>query len=388
MDFKLTPEQERFRQEFREFLQSEAELCAKAIREEEHGSWGPYTKEIQHKIGARGYLAPAWPKKYGGLELSHMEKYLVDEEMCYAIGLGAFGTGASMAGPCMLMFGSDELKEEFLPKIARGEIELALGYTEPEAGSDLANLQMRAVRDGDHYIINGQKVFNTSCHYADYHWVAARTDPSAPKHKGISMFLVDMDAPGITISGMYGMGGVRTNEVFYDDVKVPTSRLVGEENKGWEYLTAALAFERNWQVGYMLYQFERFLEFAKSFKKNGQLLIEDPIIADELAQLAIEVEISRLFGLRVACMQEKGEIPTWEASIGKVFGSELWYKMTDTWMKIINFYGQLEYASESTLMESRVMEWYFLAARSVITRGTNEIMKNMIAMRALGLPRS
>ena len=165
--------------------------------------------------------------------------------MAYYVGrIGAVGAG--MAGPVILRFGTEEQKETFLPPIARGETEFALGYTEPEAGSDLASLQIRAVRDGDCYIINGQKMFNTASHYAQYHWLAARTDPTAKKHHGISIFIMDLDSPGITIHPLIGLGKVRTNEVFYDDVKVPATRLVGEENRGWEYLTAALAHERTW----------------------------------------------------------------------------------------------------------------------------------------------
>jgi len=387
MNFRYSSEQEAFRREIREFLASEKELCEKAMREEEKGSMGKYTEEIRLRAGAKGYLTPSWTKKWGGLEKSHFEKYIVAEEMAYAIGAGAHGTGEGMADPVIMLYGSDEQKEEFLPRIARGEIEFALGYSEPEAGSDLAALQMRAVKNGDHYIINGQKVFNTACHYAQYHWLAVRTNPNVPKHLGISMFIVDMNSPGITIKPMYGMAGVRTNEVFYDDVKVPASRLVGQENKGWEYLTAALAFERNWQVGYVIYQLEKFVEYCKNTRRDGKLLIDDPLVREDLAQIAIDLEVSRLFGLRNACMIEKGNIPMGEAAIAKVFGSDLWHRMFDKWMKILSLYGQLEADSECAIMESRVMQWYFLASRSTITRGTNEIMRNMIAIRGLGMPR-
>jgi len=297
MDFRLTEEQEAFRQEIRAFLESEKVTCEKAMREEERGSIGHHTEEIRRKLGAKGYLTPSWPKEWGGLGSSHTEKYIVAEEMSYFMGIGAHGVGEGMAGPVIMRYGSQEQKEEFLPRIARGEIEFALGYSEPEAGSDLASLRMRAVRNEDHYIINGQKVFNTACHYAQYHWLAARTNSDVPKHKGISMFIVDMNSPGITINPMWGMGGVRTNEVFYDDVKVPASRLVGEENKGWEYLGAALAFERNWQMGYMMHQYEDFLEYCKTTLRDGKPLIEDPLVRENLAQMAIDLEVGRLFGI-------------------------------------------------------------------------------------------
>jgi len=388
MDFRLTEEQEAFRQEIRAFLESEKETCEKAMREEERGSIGHHTEEIRRKLGAKGYLTPSWPKEWGGLGSSHTEKYIVAEEMSYFMGIGAHGVGEGMAGPVIMRYGSQEQKEEFLPRIARGEIEFALGYSEPEAGSDLASLRMRAVRNEDHYIINGQKVFNTACHYAQYHWLAARTNSDVPKHKGISMFIVDMNSPGITINPMWGMGGVRTNEVFYDDVKVPASRLVGEENKGWEYLGAALAFERNWQMGYMMHQYEDFLEYCKTTLRDGKPLIEDPLVRENLAQMAIDLEVGRLFGIKNACMIEKGEIPSWEAGVAKVFGSELWHRMLDEWLKLQTLYGPLQEDSACAKWNSRVMQAYFLSGRSVITRGTNEILKNMIAMRGLGLPRA
>lgn len=388
MDFRLTEEQEEFRQEIRAFLESEKETCEKAMREEERGSIGHHTEEIRRKLGAKGYLTPSWPKEWGGLGSSHTEKYIVAEEMSYFMGIGAHGVGEGMAGPVIMRYGSQEQKEEFLPRIARGEIEFALGYSEPEAGSDLASLRMRAVRNEDHYIINGQKVFNTACHYAQYHWLAARTNSDVPKHKGISMFIVDMNSPGITINPMWGMGGVRTNEVFYDDVKVPASRLVGEENKGWEYLGAALAFERNWQMGYMMHQYEDFLEYCKTTLRDGKPLIEDPLVRENLAQMAIDLEVGRLFGIKNACMIEKGEIPSWEAGVAKVFGSELWHRMLDEWLKLQTLYGPLQEDSACAKWNSRVMQAYFLSGRSVITRGTNEILKNMIAMRGLGLPRA
>ncbi len=388
MDFRLTEEQEAFRQEIRAFLESEKVTCEKAMREEERGSIGHHTEEIRRKLGAKGYLTPSWPKEWGGLGSSHTEKYIVAEEMSYFMGIGAHGVGEGMAGPVIMRYGSQEQKEEFLPRIARGEIDFALGYSEPEAGSDLASLRMRAVRNEDHFIINGQKVFNTACHYAQYHWLAARTNSDVPKHKGISMFIVDMNSPGITINPMWGMGGVRTNEVFYDDVKVPASRLVGEENKGWEYLGAALAFERNWQMGYMMHQYEDFLEYCKTTLRDGKPLIEDPLVRENLAQMAIDLEVGRLFGIKNACMIEKGEIPSWEAGVAKVFGSELWHRMLDEWLKLQTLYGPLQEDSACARWNSRVMQAYFLSGRSVITRGTNEILKNMIAMRGLGLPRA
>jgi len=387
MDFRLTKEEEEFRQEVRQFLQSESELIEKVRWEETLGTgWGESTKELLRKAGARGYLTPAWPKEYGGLDASNVERHIVAEEMAYFVGrMGAVGVG--MAGPVILRFGTEEQKKTFLPRISRGEIEFALGYTEPEAGSDLASLQMRAVRDGDYYIINGQKVFNTACHYADYHWLAARTDPTARKHHGISMFIVDLDSPGITIRPLIGLGKIRTNEVFYDDVKVPVERLVGEENRGWEYLVAALAFERTWYAGENIYELEELVDYIKNTKRNGKPMADDPVVRRDIAQLAIEIEVARLFGFRIACMLDKGNIPTYESSMTKLFGSETAHRLADEWMKILAQYGQLDVGSKHAFENGRMGRvLYNRATRSLITAGTSEVQRNIIALQ-LGLPR-
>ena len=387
MDFRLTEEEEDFRQEVRHFLQGESELIEKVRWEETLGTgWEESTKELLRKTGARGYLTPAWPKEYGGLDASNVERHIVAEEMAYFVGrMGAVGVG--MAGPVVLRFGTEEQKKTFLPRISRGEIEFALGYTEPEAGSDLASLQMRAVRDGDYYIINGQKVFNTACHYADYHWLAARTDTTVKKHRGISMFIVDLDSPGITIRPLIGLGKIRTNEVFYDDVKVPVERLVGEENHGWEYLVAALAFERTWYAGENIYDLEELVDYIKNTKHNGKPMADDPVVRRDVAQLAIEIEVARLFGFRIACMLDKGNIPTYESSMTKLFGSETSYRLADEWMKILAQHGQLDMSSKHAFENGRMGRvFYNRATRSLITAGTSEVQRNIIALQ-LGLPR-
>ena len=388
MEFRYTKEEEEFRQEVRQFLQGEPELIEKVKEEETSGiGWGPHTWELLQKTGAKGFLTPSWPKEYGGLDASNVERHIVAEEMAYFVGRPV-AVGVSMAGPVILRFGSEEQKKEFLPRIARAEIEFALGYTEPEAGSDLASLEIRAVRDGDYYIMNGQKVFNTACHYANYHWLAARTDPNVKSHRGISMFIVDMDAPGITIRPLIGLGKVRTNEVFYDDVKVPANRLVGEENQGWKYLMAALAFERTWLAGENISELEELMDHIKKTERNGKPIADDPVVMRDLAQLATEIEVARLFGLRIACMLDKGTIPTYETSMTKLFGSETAYRLADEWMKIIAQYGQLDMGSKHAFDNGRPARvLYNRATRSLITAGTSEVQRNIIALQ-LGLPRS
>lgn len=387
MDFKLSREDEEFRQEVRHFLNSESTLTKEVRREHAGGQgWGPYTKEFMRKTGAKGYLAPSWPTEYGGLGATHIRKYIVNEEVAYAVGRLGLG-GISLAGPAILLFGSEEQKRTFLPPIAKGEIELAIGYTEPQAGSDLANIEMQAVKQGDYYVINGQKAFNTHCHYAEYHWLAVRTNREAKGYKGISMFIVDIKSPGITICPIYGMGKYRTNDVFYDDVKVPANRLVGEENHGWEYVMAALGFERTWLNGECQREFDRLLEYVSGNRPNGKRIADEQTSRRRVAQLAIEIEVARLFGLRLACMVEKGVIPRHEAAIAKVHGSETSYRLADEWMRAIAPYGQLDQGSEYAFDEGLISRWYYHAGvRGLITAGSSEIMRNIIALQ-MGLPR-
>ncbi len=389
MEFRFTKEEEEFRQEVREFLLPQSELLEKVRQESESGGgWGPWTREFLQKAGARGYLTPSWPKKYGGLGASHMKRYIAAEEMSYFAGRSAQGVGMSMAGPVVLLFGSDEQKEEYLPRIARGEIEFTLGYTEPHAGSDLASLEIHAVKDGDYYIMNGQKVFNSGAHYSQYHWLAARTDTTVRKHHGISMFIVNLDSPGITIRPLIGLSGYRTNEIFYNDVKVPKERLVGEENKGWQYLAMALAHERTYLAGGNISDFERLLDYIRTTKRGGKAIAADPLVRNKVAQFAIDLEVTRLLGLRVACMIDKGTLPTYEASMAKLFGSEMQYRMTDEWVKCLSLYGQLGAGSKWAVMDGDVNRLYYTnGIRDLLTRGTSEIMRNIIALLGLGLPR-
>src|SRR5215207_8965226 len=243
MDFAIPPEVEAFRQEVREFVQTEwsEELRARAAS---HGG-DTYEQEraFRRRLGERGWLSLPWPKQYGGQERSPLEYYIFHEEMSYA-GAPASATGVGMVAPTLMHFGAEEQKQRFLPRIASGEIDFCLGYSEPDAGSDLASLQIRAEEDGDSFVINGIKRWTSGAHRSEYAWLAARTDPAAPKHRGISMFMVDMKSPGITVKPIYTMGDIRTNETYWENVRVPRENLVGEKNRGWYYVAAALDFER------------------------------------------------------------------------------------------------------------------------------------------------
>src|SRR5205807_1732215 len=200
-------------------------------------------REFSRKLGERRWISLTWPKEWGGQDRPAMDRFVLNDELIYAEAPGAVGTnvGGRIVAPTLLMYGTEEQKQEFLPSIARGEVDFALGYTEPDAGSDLAGIQTRAEWDGEEYIVSGQKLYSTGAHFADYHWLAARTDPTRPRHAGISLFIVDLRSPGISIRPLSSMMDLRTNVVFYDNVRVPRSRLIGEENQGFAIMSTALA---------------------------------------------------------------------------------------------------------------------------------------------------
>ena len=390
MDFEFTDEQKRFKEEVCAFL--DKEVTEKVVEESEAGlGFGPHSWELMRKLGAKGWLAPTFPTEFGGLGLSRTYRYIVQRELDYRNALvvirGLGLVGVDMAGPVILRHGNEDLKREFLPKIARGEIELALGYSEPDAGSDLSRISIRAVEDGDDFVITGQKTFNTGCHFCQYHWLATRTGPDVPSHKGISMFIVDLKSPGISISPLWEMADTRTNEVFYDEVRVPKRYLVGEKNMGWYYMAEALDLERMITVGGVERTFEELVTYTKGTLKGGAPLCKDPFVRHKLVDLAVEINIARNLIRQVVWLQDKGMVPTWETALLKVFVCELYQKISREALDIIGLQGQLRKTSKHSVLEG-VMEHFFRSTFVMtIGGGSSEIMRNIIASRGLGLPR-
>ncbi|MBI5606050.1 MAG: acyl-CoA dehydrogenase family protein [Deltaproteobacteria bacterium] len=387
MDFDFTKEEKELIAEVRAFIDKEAtpELLAET-RQLGLIYGGPEGRKFIKKFASHGWLTPNWPKEYGGLGTSEMVTYLIREEMAYS-GLPCIFVGAHMAGPAILRIGSPEMKKEFLTPLAKGEIEFALGYTEPQAGSDLVAMKVRADDQGDHFLVNGQKTFNTHCHVADYHWLAARTDPEAPKHKGISMMIVDLKSPGITIRPLITMAGWRTNEVYYDNVKVPKKNLVGEINKGFYYMMSALDFERMAPPGVYRNLFDEIVHYAKSTQAGGKPLSQNPLIRQKLAQMAIELDVARLLYYQLAYILDKGSIPNYQSSMEKLFVTELSQHITETGMEVLGLYGLLKEGSEWTPLAGKVEHFHRWSVVETIYAGTSEIQRSIIAQRGLGLPR-
>ena len=390
MDFRFTEQEEALRQEIGDFLERElppgVEFTGVSANYE-------LRKEFNRKVGERGWLAMAWPEEYGGKEASPFQQIVFMEEMAYHRA-GGMSVGATWVGPTILMHGTEEQKKRYLPGIASGEIEVCLGYSEPEAGSDLASLRTRAVEGADCYVINGQKVWTSLAQFADYCWLAARTDPDVPKHRGISMFMVDMKTPGITIHPLYDIRGVHIfNEVFFDNVRVPKDCLIGGKNRGWYIIMTALNIERTtWGGGannaaVCQRLLDEIVEYVNETKVDGKALAEDPLIQNKLAQIAIEIEITRLLAYRSAWMQTKGIVPIHESSISKVYGSEMQKHLGKMGMEILGLYGQLQADSKWSFLKGHLLEMFLFSIAWSIGAGPDEIEKNMIATRALGLPR-
>lgn len=396
MDFRFSEQEEAFRKEVENFI--ERELPANWAEESLYwpGGYGaipefeeinPIAEQFRHRLAEKGWLAISWPKEYGGAGRSIIEQAIFYERMSYHRAPGA-GVATLISGPTIMRFGSDEMKKEWLPRIAGGELRFWLAYSEPDAGSDLASIKTRAIENGDSLVINGQKIWSSGAHIADYAWMAAVTDPTAPAHKGISLIIVDNRSEGITIRPLINICGFHSfNEVFFDNVRVTKKNIIGEKDRGWYYLMAALDFERLVvAVGGFKRTFEEILRYGKEKKPNGQVLSSDPLSRDKLAEIAIEIDVAYMFFWQTAWMLDRGLHPNIEASVLKLFTTDLSQKLASTGMELLGAYAGLERGSKWAPLEGRVCNGYLDCISALVGAGTSEIQRNIIAMRGLGLP--
>jgi alkylation response protein AidB-like acyl-CoA dehydrogenase len=301
--------------------------------------------------------------------------------------------GVSLLGPTLIVHGNDEQKQEHLPKILSGEVAWAQGYSEPGAGSDLASLQTRAVRDGDDYVINGQKIWTSGAQYADWLFALVRTDPEAPKHRGISFLMMDIKTPGLTVRPLTDMGWTQPfNETFFEDVRVPAKNLIGEENRGWYVGMTLLDFERSGISGAVEYRrtIQDLIEYAGTEEgKARSRLAETPTLRHEIADREIETEVLFNFAFRIVSMQVAGQVPNYEASMNKLFGSELHQRLARTGTKVFGLYSNIweDNGTEYAPMGAHFTHDYVRSVPHTIFSGSSEIQRNVIATRGLGLPR-
>ena len=399
MDFGYTRQQEDLRLEVRQFISEHVtpEMLAE-VEGQEEGPRGPLVRELFKKLNERGWVGISWPKEYGGQGGSRIDQYIVEEEFA-RVGLSVGGAGSG--APAILVAGTEEQKQYFIPRIIRGEIIFALGFTEPSCGADLASLQTRAVRDGDEYVINGQKMFTSAAHYATHLYLMARTDPEVPKHKGISIFLIPMDTPGITVRPLWTIqsdppaplgttyGMVRTNETFLEDVRVPTTCLLGEENMGWYIGAMGLNLDRVGASRYLISvrRDEDIINWVKENKVEGYSLAEDPAIRDRLAELWIEAQVCRLMTMRSMSIVEGGGNVTYEGSAEKVWAPEHGVRTTETITQILGPYAQLLNGSPGAIEKGLFAHNVMGSFQSGINHGSVQVMRDQVARRGLGMPR-
>lgn len=379
VDFELDDEQRAWVAEVRQFL--DANVTA-ALRAEmaEHGleHQGGELTAFRRKIGEKGWFGLNWPKDYGGLGLTAMHQHLLMSEFEY-VGVPGPDLTVTSVAPMIMRHGTEQNKKEFLPGIARGEIVFALGYSEPNAGTDLASLRTRAVRDGDEWVINGSKIWNSGAQRSTHEWLCVRTDPDAPRHRGISVIVVPIDSPGIEIHPLYAWSGYRTNETFFRDVRVPATNLVGELNMGWTYITGALDLERGALIN--VGDLRRALDELTALAEDP-----DPAFRRRLAQAEADVEVARLMGLEAASMLDSGRIPSVEVSVEKIFTSELRQRIADLALDLLGPDGLRAHRSPGAPLDGFFERLYRVSPLMRFGGGTNEVLRDVIAQRGHRMP--
>ena len=389
MDFSLSPEQEDWLEEVRAFLRAEFDTVAEDEARRRGGeSSGEVLRRFRAAMAARGWLALTWPTEYGGSGRTTFEQFLLMDEFAYW-NAPAIDLTASAVAPTIMRFGTDEQKDRWLPAILKGEVECAIGYSEPEAGSDLASLRTTARRDGDHWVVNGEKLWNTGAEFATHEWLVVRTDPDAPKHKGLSVLMVPIDSPGVTVQPILTWGGIRTNAVHFDDVRVEADHLIGAENDGWRYVTTALDFERVsiGVTGGLRRLYDEVVRYVAGRSEDGRPLAERVDIRHRLAEMSAQIELARLLNYRAAWMVDQGLMPNAEASMTKVVTTELQATLAAGVLDITGTDAGDPADAGRPFAATLALHMYRQAPYLRFGGGTNEIQRDIIAQRGLALPR-
>ena len=393
MDFEFSAEEKAFAAEVERFLDEHATPDVADVTRENMAQIvdTPARRAFMKKLSQRGWLGMTWPKACGGQEKPGVYEYILNEALARR-GCPQIGKGIGIIGKTLIRHGSEKLKREFLPQIIRAEIEFAVGYSEPQAGSDAANMQLRAERDGEGWRFNGQKVWTTSAHFADWYWVGARTDATSKKHDGITVFLIPMNHPGLTIQPMPTIGDEITNTVFFDNVWVHDDYRVGQLGAGFGYISEALDLERFTMFTFSPTEqrFEELVEWICAAKRDGEPLRRDPHVRERVAQLATRLEVARVLGLRfvAAAGEVGGKPPTVEASEYKLFTTQLSQRVADSMMDLAGPGAQLRVHTKEAPMRGRSEMSYRYSVIDTIGGGASEIQKNIIARRKLGLTKN
>jgi alkylation response protein AidB-like acyl-CoA dehydrogenase len=396
MDLNPTAAEEQFRNEFRSWLTANIPESwdPSAFQEEDSKQRFEFLRAWQKKMFEAGWVGIHWPKEYGGRGATLIEQTIFIEEMARAAAPPLINVlGLSLLGPTLIAYGNEQHKKRFLANILSADEIWCQGYSEPNAGSDLAALRSEAVLEGDHFIVNGQKTWTSFGHFADWCFAVVRTDPDVPKHKGLTYILIDMHSPGISVRPLKQMtGDSEFNEVSFQNVRVPVENVVGKINGGWDIAIATLMFERG-TLGASLQitfkrQIERLIELSRTIDRGGKPASEDPIIRQKLAQIYTEIEIFRLNQMRATTRMAKSGVPGPEGSIQKIFWSEMNQRMQQVAMEMLGAYGQLTKESEYAIDHGQWAHAYLRSRGNTIEAGTSEIQRNIIGHFVLGLPKS
>ncbi len=391
MDFDLSQEEQAFENEVVAFLEANRSSDVMDANPEHLSQTveTPPKRAFMRKLAERGWLGMSWPKKYGGQERSGIYDFILTEALS-RFGAPQPGKGVGIVGKTIIRHGNEELKNYFLPRIIRGEIEFAIGYSEPQAGSDAAAMQLKASRDEERsgWVLEGHKIWTTSAHFADWYWVGART--SEHKHKGITLFLVPMDHPGFEIHPTYTIGDERTNEVFFNDVFVPDSHVVGEVGSGWTYICEALDLERfaMLPVGPVEMKLKGLIDYCREATLDGEPLARDPVVRHTIAKLSADLEVARKLQRKVISEALKSRVPTVEAAMYKMWQSQLGQRIANAALNLIGPDAQLKPGQPEAPVGGRYERSYRYTVVDTIGGGTSEVQKNIIARRALGLPKN
>jgi alkylation response protein AidB-like acyl-CoA dehydrogenase len=387
IDFRLGERSDAFREEVREFLR---ENFRPEMVERAHDTGTSHNWEFHRALGAQGWIAASWPEEYGGQGRDPMEMTAMRDELRLA-GVPTDGLGQTiMIARTIQAVGTDAQKQRFIPPALSGEIIFALGYTEPDSGSDVAAAKTRAARDGDEWVIDGQKMFTTLAHEATYVLLLTRTDPELPKHKGLTMFLVPLDAPGVEIHPVHTMGGERTNATFYTGVRVADEFRIGEVNGGWDVMTVALTFERG---GFASTEADRVWELTvdwatRTRRADGTRVIDDPLVRERLATMRIDNQVARLLAYRCSYVAASGGLPGVEGSMHKLWYAEAMTADASELVDMLGTEGVLAHGEADAPVDGWIEHLYRHAAVTTIYGGTSEVQRGIIAERGLGLPRS
>jgi alkylation response protein AidB-like acyl-CoA dehydrogenase len=389
MHFDLTREQRALRDELRGYFAElmTPELTAEVARSE---GGGPLFRQAMRKMGSDKWLGIGWPTEYGGRGMGPIEQFLFADESQRAFFPFPFLT-ISTVGPTIQQYGTEEQKNKFLPRILAGEALFCIGYSEADAGTDLASLKTRAVREGDDWVIQGQKLWTSLADFADFVWLAARTNPDAPKHAGISMFIVDTKSPGFSHTPIGTIGSIRTNATYYDNVRVASSSLVGGEGNGWSLIVNQLNYERVslMSAGIVGRLFEETATWAREKRlADGSRVIDIPWVQLSLARVEAKLEVLRLINWRQAWNMQHGTFHFAEASAVKVFGSEFYIEAYSLLLEVLGAAGMVRRDSPESLLGGRIERMYRSMLILTFGGGTNEIQRDIIAMAGLEMPRS